>query len=149
MRFAAHVEDGKLAIETPHKWREYLRGFDSNVKLVLDVERFKNRRSISQNSFYWLYLSVIEDETGNLADDLHEFFKQKFLLPKKKVVMGEEINIPASTKELSKFDMSEYMDKICALSGVPIPDVELAGYVSTTGKLEKVDYPKEYKEPKL
>jgi hypothetical protein len=43
--------------------------------------------------------------------------------------MGETINIPASTTELNKQDFSDYLDRICALTEIELPDPELAGYL--------------------
>lgn len=91
-----------------------------------------SKRSNSQNSFYWLYLEVIARETGDDASDLHEFFKRKLLPPKFIKVRCEEVKIPASTTELGKADFAEYMEKICALTGVPIPDPKAAGFISNT-----------------
>ena len=94
----------------------------------------ENKRTLSQNSFYWVYLSVISRETGNEPDDLHEYFKQK-LLPRKIVKIkgkkGEyEFEKIKSTTELSKSEFGEYMEKICAITSVPIPNPEDAGYIS-------------------
>ena len=153
MRFTAIVQKGKIAIETPDKWKKYLLGFSDGTKMVVYIDRKKNTRSLSQNAFYWLYLGVIESETGNTANDLHELFKRKFLPPQEKVILGQAIKLPSSTANLSKYDFSEYMEKICAESGVPIPDPELAGFISNHKKTDKVDalaYPtEEYLEPKI
>lgn len=80
------------------------------------------KRSGQQNNFYWLYLERIEFETGNNANDLHEYFKRVFLKPKFITVLGKEIKIPASTTELTKLEFGEYMEKICAETSVEIPD---------------------------
>jgi hypothetical protein len=45
-------------------------------------------------------------------------------------VNGEEIKIPSSTTTLSKIDFGEYLDKIAAETGIPLPDPEAAGYIS-------------------
>lgn len=145
MQFRAIIENGKPRIETPESYKRYLSGFNEGEKIVIDIEKKKNKRSLSQNSYYWIYLGVIENETGNTADDLHEYFKRKFLLPQVKTILGVEMKLPASTTGLSKHDFSEFLDKICALTGVPIPDPSLAGY--TTGNdyisAPKADYPTE------
>ena len=86
------------------------------------VERVIPKRSLSQNALYWAYLGIIEYETGNNSDDLHELFKRTLLPPKFITVMGKEIKIPKSTTELSKLEFGEYMDKISAECGVPVPD---------------------------
>ena len=47
-------------------------------------------------------------------------------------VVGKEIvfETDASTTDLSKIEMGEYMDRISALTEIPIPDPELAGYIT-------------------
>ena len=99
--------------------------------LVFDIDELKNKRSLSQNFYYWTYLGIIENETGNSADDLHEIAKRKFLPPRfVKSLDGKEIRLPGSTTGLSKTEFSEYLHKICAWSGVPLPNPEDAGYIS-------------------
>ena len=93
----------------------------------------KNTRSGQQNRFYWLYLQIIERETGNTAYAMHETYKRIFLPPQFLTIKIKgketEIKIPASTTKLSKIDMGDYMERICAETGVPIPDPALAGFV--------------------
>ena len=83
---------------------------------------------MSQNNLYWLFLTVIQRETGNNAGDLHEYFKRELLQPKfiKVMIKGKEIErkIPASTTELSKTEFIDYMDRISALTEIAIPDTE-------------------------
>jgi hypothetical protein len=71
---------------------------------------------------------VIEKETGNDAQDLHEYFKRVFLPPRFTKVLGKEIKLPASTTGLTKAEFGDYLDKICAETNVPIPDPVLAGF---------------------
>jgi hypothetical protein len=154
MIFEALTEKGKIAISTPDKWKKYLSGFPDGTKMTIEIDRKKNARSLSQNAFMWLYLGVIETETGNEANDLHELFKRKFLPPVYKKILGTEIKLPASTTDLSKYDFSLYMEKICAETGVPIPDPELAGFTSNHQTAKAPDklptpYPEDYKEPLL
>lgn len=93
------------------------------------LELPEKKRSQSQNNYYWLYLGVIEYETGNNANDLHEYFKRIFLPPRYITVMGAELRIPRSTTELSKVEFGEFLEKICALTNVPLPDPIAAGYL--------------------
>lgn len=101
-----------------------------NVGKTYRIERVVPTRTLSQNALYHFYLGVIESETGNNANDLHEYFKRTLLKPKLINVMGKEIRVPSSTTELTKVEFGEYMDKICAETNVPIPNPEEAGYVS-------------------
>ncbi len=99
--------------------RQHLK---ENEGKVYRIEPEVNTRSLSQNKLYWKFLGVIEFETGQNADDMHEYFRRKLLLPKFITVNGEEIKIPRSTTELSKTEFGEYMEKISAMVDVPIPD---------------------------
>lgn len=129
--FNIKIQDSKFTFKTEtHRalFNEFLK--ENEGKLV-SVSKYQAIRSNQQNRFYWFYLGLIESETGNNANDLHEYFKRIFLQPKFITVMGKEIKIPKSTGELTKAEFGEYMDKICAETNVPIPNPEdLEGYIS-------------------
>jgi hypothetical protein len=116
-------------------WLDYLLSVDKR-KLVVSVEQEKWVRSASQNRFYWSYLRIIANETGETEDNLHSLFKRLFLPPEFVTILGVEIKRPASTTKLDKIAFGEYMDKICAKTGVPIPDPKLLVDVS-----DKLEYP--------
>ena len=92
--------------------------------------RLPPKRSDSQNRYLWFYYEIIAKETGENADDLHELFKRTLLPPVFKTVRGQELKLPRSTTELSKPEFNDFLDKIAALTGVPLPDPEAAGYIS-------------------
>lgn len=106
-------------------------------ELYAKLDKFKNVRSLSQNALYHAYLEIISNETGNEVDSLHKLFKG-LLLPKKEITLkGKTYILSGSTTELTKAEMIEYMDKICAMTEVPIPDPKLMS-------IEKsVAYPKQ------
>jgi hypothetical protein len=62
-----------------------------DIKKVYTVEITERRikRTISQNGLYWLWLTCISHETGNDKDDLHEYFKLKFIAPEHITLFGE------------------------------------------------------------
>ena len=101
------------------RFYEYLKEHEGKQLRISPVEE---KRSLSQNNYYFNYLGVVEYETGNSANDLHELFKRTLLPPKFIKVMGKEIKIPASTTELSKTQFADYLDKICAETNVPLPE---------------------------
>lgn len=107
------------------RFRDVLK---KNEGKTFRVELVENKRSLSQNALYHLYLSVIERETGNNSSDLHELFKRTLLPPRLIKVMGRELKIPATTTELSKNDFSEYITRIEAETNIPVPDPREAGY---------------------
>lgn len=117
--------------ELRERVRGHLRKFiapeymiDQKVEgIMVDVKLYAlgNRRSKSQNAYYWAYLEAIEAETGNLASDLHEWARRKFLPARFLSVQGDEAWIPASTTALTKAEFSDYLDKIAAETGIGIP----------------------------
>lgn len=111
----------------------YARFLEKNNGKWADVIVREPKRSLSQNSYYWLYLHVIARETGNDEDELHEFFKQKFLPFKTVRIQGKEtvheFKRSVSTTELNKLDFGDYLDKICAMVKIPLPDPQAAGYL--------------------
>ena len=95
-------------------------------KCYADLGRETGVRSLNQNSFYWMYIDLISKETGHTSNELHWLFKGLFL-PKKQVEWkGKKYWMGGSTTNLNKIEMGEYMERICAECGVPIPDPKLA-----------------------
>jgi hypothetical protein len=90
-------------------------------KYRVEIDKFRISRSNQQNKLYWAYLRLCEEETGNEANDLHEYFKRKFLPPQFKEIMGETIKLPATTTKLNKTEFGTYLDKISFLTSIPIP----------------------------
>ena len=71
-----------------------------------------HNRSNSQNAYYWgVVLAIIEDETGHSVDEIHQFFRSKFL-PNHKLLFGLAVNSPKSTSELSTMEFETYLSKI-------------------------------------
>ncbi len=141
MIFYGRSKDMKFVPDNTKSWLEYLLSVDKK-KLVVSIEQEKWVRTASQNSFYWAYLRIIANETGETEDDLHSLFKRKFLPPEFVTILGVEIKRPASATKLDKIAFGEYMDKISAMTNVPIPDPKLLVNVKDT-----VEYPKEELKP--
>lgn len=133
--FRAKIQGGKLSFGRQKPvFLDFLAGNEGRT-VTLELER--KGRSTSQNAYYWVYLGVIGRETGHDADDLHEFFKRKLLPPVFKKVLGNEVTLPMSTTVLKKAEFGDYLDKISALTGVPLPDKEAAGYISNYGPMTR------------
>jgi len=81
---------------------------ENRLKLVLEPEI----RNIKMNALYWVYLTVLEVETGNDKNNLHEYFKQKFLQRNLITVFEEEIQSETSTTKLTKKEFVQYLEKI-------------------------------------
>lgn len=110
------IFDGKV----PDVVLAYIR--NQKGKMTLILKEFKEQRTIKQNAYYRVYLTIIAQETGDDEDSLHELFKRVCLPQKKIVALGKEIQIPATTTKLSKSEFSEYITKIEILTGILSPD---------------------------
>lgn len=117
-------EKGGLNFGSDFNLARFRQFCKENIGKILRIEKQVNTRTLSQNSLYWLYLGVIERETGNSANDLHEYFRRTLLPPKFIKVLGKEIKVPRSTTELNKIEFSDYMDKISSEVEIEIPDSE-------------------------
>lgn len=111
------------------RWNDFCK---KNIGALVRVDKPEKSRTLPQNRYYWFYLGVIAQETGNNEEDLHAFFRQK-LLPKRYIkIVGKkgtyEVEDYKSTTKLTKLEFGTYLDKICAITGVPLPDPITAGF---------------------
>lgn len=120
------VIDGKKRFVPNHPalWQHRINKCPEGQAVEVDFREIKKIRSLSQNNLYWLYLNIIEEETGEEVDDLHRIFKKKFLPFEVKEKFGEKFLKLTSTTELTTDQFMEYMAKIERETGVPIPDVK-------------------------
>ena len=116
---------GKLITEQDRQGLiEFINKLDLSRIFYWEIKKHVKRRSISQNSLYWLWLTCIQDETGNERNDLHEYFKGRLLTAKYIDVFDNSIMIK-STKGLTTAQFKEYLDMIqasMAQEGIVLPD---------------------------
>ena|SRR3990167_9739614 len=144
------TNEGKLVIKNREEFENYLTYKLADKDCILTIEEKKYKRSLQQNAYYWAYLNLIEDETGNLAEDIHEIAKRKFLPPRFTSVKGQEYKLPATTSNLDKKDFGDYMDKISAWCEIAIPNPEEFKFPSMENQPKsKLEYPTEEYEPKF
>lgn len=91
----------------------------------------KPKRTMRQNALYWVYLADVARETGHTVEELHEFFKWKFLPTHTINIFGEALIKSASTTNLKILEFGEYMDKIAEFTEVPLPSKESFGLKET------------------
>ena len=116
--FTGEVKDGQLNKKTFEALLQYLASLKGKISIVVE----KGKRTTLQNNFYWLYLGIIAHETGDDQNSLHEYFKRKYLPPQFITALGKTIKIPASTTDLDKHDFSNYLERISAETGIPVPE---------------------------
>ncbi len=121
--FYAKARDGTISFDNKMAVFNCLIDLEGK-KLIVKIEKEKTTRTLNQNAYYWAYLRIIANETGHTEYELHSLFKRIFLPPVFKTVLGKSFKIPASTKEMSKAEFGEYLDKIAAETNVPLPDIK-------------------------
>lgn len=125
--FVIDIRDGNPAFTSPTQralFFKFLKQFEGK-KVWMTLDTKIPTRTDRQNRFYWLYVGIIASETGHTPDELHNAFKQRFLFRGARDVYGEIIRRTGSTTELNKLDFGEYLEKICELTGIPIPDASI------------------------
>ena len=118
------LKDGKrkLQLNSPTYFQGIIERLPLNSELTLWFDERKLKRSEAQNRFYWLYLNLIEQETGNSADDMHLLFRGLFLSKGITEVFGHKVRQVKSTTDLNKSEFTEYLLKIEEKTDVPLPD---------------------------
>ena len=89
----------------------FIKRLDIHKLYTVEVIEKKPTRSISQNSLYWLWLTCIAFETGEDRNELHEYFKRKWLEPKDIIINNDRFQY-YSTKSLNKIQFKYYLDKL-------------------------------------
>lgn len=97
-----------------------------------EVNIKEKKRSLSQNSLYWVYVGYISKHTGYTRDELHHSFKRCFLGEEAKIDIFDKPYISAkSTRGLKKDEFTEYMNKVqiyAAQQGIVLPTKMDLGY---------------------
>jgi hypothetical protein len=122
--FIFNAKEGKMTWGSVYNHQRFLQSLKENEGKSYRIELLTHTRTLSQNALYRLFLEVIERETGQPSDDLHEWAKRKFLTPRVIKINGEEMKIPGTTTALDKIKFSEYLDKISAEVGIAVPDTD-------------------------
>lgn len=124
MQFTGRVNQGSLILKESAKWKEIIKKLEGK-EVQLGIEKKKRKRSISQNNYYWLIVTLISESTTHTMEEIHEACRRKFLARKEITIQGETLLIPRSTTELSTVEFSEYIERVrcfAAELGVVTPD---------------------------
>lgn len=129
--FHIKITNGGLEFKSDaHKrlFKKWLNQFEGK-EVQLEILPKRSKRSDNQNRYYWMYLGLISSETGHTEDELHAFFKGKFLTKRITEILGEKTRITKSTTELSRGEFCDYLVEISQLTQIELPDTtEFFGY---------------------
>lgn len=130
--FYGKLVGGKVVFDNRKIFEKTLAQYEDG-KIIVEVRREKNKRTLDQNAYYWgVVLKTISIDTGHTEQELHDILKG--FIPKKTLPFiktdGSIVNIPVprSTTELSTAEFSEYIERIRAKFamefGIIIPEAE-------------------------
>lgn len=92
------------------------------------ITKKRGKRSIDQNALYWMWLTCIEQETGNDKDYLHDHFRTLYIGTELVNVLGSDISRLKSTTTLDTSQFKQYLDKIQIFAstelGIKLPNPE-------------------------
>lgn len=127
MRHKVQITNGKIEPLNAERFGKDLELYEGKA-VEISIKKWKDKRTLSQNSLYWRILELIENETGNDKDTLHDYFKIRFL-DKRRLKLGDDEKIlPGSTRKLDTREMGQYIDKIILFASqelqiaIPAPD---------------------------
>lgn len=111
-----------------HSLIEKMYDLDLSKPYLIEVKQVKSKRSISQNSTFWMWCEEVARETGNDKDDVAEAWYQMFVPANLKEVFGTMI-CERRTSDKNSSEMAEILTRIqawCIQEGYvitdPIPD---------------------------
>jgi hypothetical protein len=118
--FAGIVRQGKPILDNRAAFLRML-GLLEGKRVELTIQKFRKKRSLPQNSWYWAVLiPAMAEHLGVHADDVHCDLKRHFLA----VRIDENFARVRSTTELSTDEFSRYMEdcqRLAAEYGVDVP----------------------------
>lgn len=115
LTFYADAKDGKFTVHKRDLFARYLATLRGLVSIVITPRRAK--RSLSQNAYYWVCLTIMGDDFGYTKEEMHDIFGVMFRKEVIEIVnpkTGEFIVVDMlrSTTTMNKLEFSEYFEKV-------------------------------------
>ena len=96
-------------------------------KYVAEFRQLSEKRTLDQNALFHLWCNVIEQETGQPADDVKEYIKQKFMPAVTKEIF--DLDVPIwRTRDLNTMEFGGLLDNFKGwaldMLGIPLLTLE-------------------------
>lgn len=115
----------------------------SNAEYSLEIKKKVKKRTVDQNALMWMWFTCIEDETGTLKQDVHDYYCKKFLC-RIVVINGKEEIVVRSTSKLNTAEMSVFLNKVqsdaASEFGIRLPSPDDVYFNAFTMRYEHVRY---------
>ena len=124
------VRNRKLFIRNRKWFDQQVAQLRETWELEITISRLRATRSQQANRYYWgVVLHLISEHTGDTPEDLHDYFKTRFL-PKKLSLAGDELDVVVggSTRTMNTSQFYAYVEQVRTFAGdflnleIPLPD---------------------------
>ena len=123
------IQDGKITVGR-HELRDKIAKLDDGY-YRLKIDKWKDSRSLDQNSLYWKWLSIIGEDLGYYKEEIHEEMIRMFAPTyTMRGLDGKPKQKKLTTSKMKVNQMAEFMqrvDQFAAEQGIilPRPDDEI------------------------
>lgn len=115
----------------------------ANGEYALEIKKKVKKRTVDQNALMWLWFTCMEDETGTLKQDFHDYYCKKFLR-RIVVINGNEEIVVRTTSKLNTAEMTVFLNKVQADAasefGIRLPSPDDQYFNSFTNRYEHIRY---------
>ena len=131
--FCKVSDDGSLQGLPRQKFASEIRQFFKGQSVEIIVRRKRKHRSVQQNRYYWLIVTMMADYTGFTKDEMHSVLKSRFLKSEKvNTETGAVFEYVKSSAGLSTVEAEEYYDQVRQFASeefginIPLPNEQIA-----------------------
>lgn len=124
------VQDGKITVGR-HDVADYIRELDDGY-YNFSIEKWKDSRSIQQNSLMWKWLSIMGNDMGYTKEEVYAHMINKFapIYTMRNIETGKPEQKRMTTSMMDVRQMHEFMNQIDRFAAefdirLPQPDDEL------------------------
>ena len=91
---------------------DYLLNVNLDGKTQVQFSAVKSKRGRVQNDLYWVWMTYLQDEIGETKENLHFYFKHRFLKKDDLCVLGEYVPVEITTTKLTVKEFADYLTSI-------------------------------------
>jgi len=85
----------------------------NETKYVVDIKKFKMKRSLDQNAVIQMWFTYLENQTGQPKNDLYRYYESKFSTwERKEMKYFGEYYLPRPVKTFNTAEFSKYLEEV-------------------------------------
>lgn len=136
-----HEGNLKTVLNHPQVYKQFLEvNTREGDTVTFNVTSKRPTRSNAQNSYVWLYLSLISESSGHTPEWLYRWAEQKFLSEGITEVFGDKVRMVRKAKNLNIPEFCEWICRIEDETEIPAPKTEPFLKALTNEQYQKLKY---------